>query len=493
MNSHVYFIDADCYSRMTRVRMVLEHPTTMIQHHDFENYPQGTTPHTTAPFDYLIAGLKKTLDVGFWMTGNSSSPWALQTLDLAGAFVSPGLGVLTLIFLWIWARRLSLVYRGMLLILSAISPILVHGTVLGRPDHQSLAMALMAMALGAEWALIEAPTRSWALVGGMAWGLGLWVTLYEPLILLILVLILLAFFNRPSLFTRNRAYEFGLMLVIFTISIGIEGWRIEPPNSTLLHYFQNWEKTIGELNRLSPGSPLLFRWTTWLLLAAPVLFAWRALTDRRAIPLFIFVAATYGLTLWQMRWGYFFALVFAMSLPFFMQTIRWRWVAWTLFVVSLWPVAQEWEDRLFPEGDAALRIAEERSDKVLLRETADQLISKKTLPILAPWWWSPPLVYWSGQPALGGSSHESLSGIVDTALFFNTDQPEVALAILRTRKVARVVVYDSDRVQATSSTLLGETGSVNSMARILYQHPHLAPSFLKLEYENQGFKIFNVQ
>ena len=493
INGHIYFIDGDCYSRMTRVQMVLEHPTTIIQHHDFENYPQGITPHTTAPFDYLIAGMKKVLDIGFLLTGNKDSPWAAQTLDLAGAIVSPLLGVLTVVFLWGWSCRLRLPFRGMLLILSAVSPILVHGTLLGRPDHQSLAIFLMNVALGAEWALIQAPSRIWALIAGIAWGLGLWVTLYEPLILLTLVLVVLIIFNRHSLFSRNRADEFGLILIILAISIGIEGWRVEPPNSIILHYFQNWEKSIGELGRLMPWSPLLFRWSSLMLLVAPVLFIGRARTDRRAIPLFIFVTSVYGLTLWQMRWGYFFVLIFSMSLTYFMPFIRWRSIAWILFVLSLWPVAQEWEERLFPEGALAQRHAEDRFDKMLLREAAETLISKNSLPILAPWWWSPPLVYWSGQPAVGGSSHESLSGIVDSARFFNTDQPDVALAILRARKVMRVLIYDSDRVLETSSTLLGEPTPKNSMAQILYTHPLSAPSFLKLDYENQAFKVYSVK
>ena len=55
VNGRVYFVDADCYSRMTRVRMVREHPLTIIRHHDFENWPQGITPHTTTPMDWLVA------------------------------------------------------------------------------------------------------------------------------------------------------------------------------------------------------------------------------------------------------------------------------------------------------------------------------------------------------------------------------------------------------------------------------------------------------
>ncbi|MFM8683996.1 MAG: hypothetical protein ACKOEG_09515, partial [Chthoniobacterales bacterium] len=53
----VVFADGDCHSRMQRAAMVAEKPGTIVRTHDFENYPRGTTPHTTAPMDYLIAGL----------------------------------------------------------------------------------------------------------------------------------------------------------------------------------------------------------------------------------------------------------------------------------------------------------------------------------------------------------------------------------------------------------------------------------------------------
>src|SRR5207249_7606816 len=51
---NVYFTDADCYARMTRVRMCEKNPGLIVRHHNFDNFPQGTTPHTTAPLDYLI-------------------------------------------------------------------------------------------------------------------------------------------------------------------------------------------------------------------------------------------------------------------------------------------------------------------------------------------------------------------------------------------------------------------------------------------------------
>src|SRR5436305_13608386 len=58
---NVYFTDADCYARMTRVRMCAKNPGLVIRRHNFENFPRGTTPHTTAPLDYVIVGLAITL------------------------------------------------------------------------------------------------------------------------------------------------------------------------------------------------------------------------------------------------------------------------------------------------------------------------------------------------------------------------------------------------------------------------------------------------
>ncbi len=117
---NVYFADADCYARMTRAQMVREKPGLIIRHHEFENFPQGTIPHTTAPLDYLIVALSLFLN-----------PFTAHALDLAGAFVSPLLALLGGWFLWWWSRRMKFRYRWVMLILYAISPILVHGTELG--------------------------------------------------------------------------------------------------------------------------------------------------------------------------------------------------------------------------------------------------------------------------------------------------------------------------------------------------------------------------
>src|SRR5438094_9180868 len=78
----INFIDADCYARMTRARICFERPGTIVRRHDFENFPIGTSPHTTAPFDYLIAAIAAVL-----------ASASKNALDLAGAVVSPLLSV----------------------------------------------------------------------------------------------------------------------------------------------------------------------------------------------------------------------------------------------------------------------------------------------------------------------------------------------------------------------------------------------------------------
>ena len=138
----INFIDADCYARMTRARICFERPGTIVRRHDFENFPIGTSPHTTAPFDYLIAAIAAGL-----------TPVSKNALDLAGAVVSPLLSVALGIFLCWWTRKMRVRFRWALLILYAASPILAHGFALGRPDHQSLLITLITVALCAEWSL----------------------------------------------------------------------------------------------------------------------------------------------------------------------------------------------------------------------------------------------------------------------------------------------------------------------------------------------------
>ena len=481
IGGRIYFVDADCYSRMTRARMVAEHPGMIVRHHDFENFPQGVKSHTTAPLDYLIVVGKKILDAGFAIfDSGKTSVLHDQTLDLSGALISPLLGVLGAVFLAAWAWALRLRFWGMTLLLYAVCPILVHGTVLGRPDHQALLIVLLLVALGAEIALARKEAdvaevgsgslRMWGVISGVAWALSLWVSLYEPLILLGAVLGLWLVCDRRALLAPERRAGWIAFAAILAFAFLLEGWRIEMPDASMRAYFTNWKASIGELAHLDLRSPVLSRWLGWTVLAAPVLLVLARKTERRALPMLALLPVTLGLTVWQIRWGYFLAVVFVLALPLFLPVFRRAWIAWPVFIVALWPVAQGWDAQLFPNEIAQRDLAVKRAEVVALRSIASAKTGANGGPFIAPWWLSPPIAYWTGQPGIAGSSHESLPGTVDAARVYLAPDAAAALPILRARKVAWILSDAPERVVPNSAALLGVPPPEKCLAREFARH-----------------------
>ncbi|MEY2495787.1 MAG: hypothetical protein QOJ45_2279 [Verrucomicrobiota bacterium] len=479
----IYFTDADCYSRMTRVRMCAEHPGLILRHHSFENFPAGTTPHTTAPFDYLIVALAAAL-----------KPFTARSLDLAGAIVSPFLALLGGWFLWWWSRQSRLRYRAGLLLLYAASPILAHGGELGRPDHQSLLLLLLTVAICAEWTLQTNPSREWSLVSGGAWGLALWVSVYEPLVLLAVVLISHALFARQNFTARVRALGWIVCGTIVALALLIEqrlpGWSgfVSDP------IMANWARTIGELNHVPLTDVIWLSWAGLLLIPLPALL-WIAVRRTRAVPFFLaaLLAATFLLTVWQARWAYFFVIIFALIIPGLLAVTPTRIVAYVALGVSLWPILKSWDEKFWPnESENVLRL-ERRFEAVKWRETAKLLVARTETPFLAPWWWSPAVAYWSGQPGLAGSSHEALSGIAESARFYLAPDAATAREISITNKIVWVLVYDADRTAQNSSAILGISPPAEPLCRVLDRTPAEAPRFLQLVSQNAACKLFRVR
>ncbi len=455
---NIYFVDADCYARMTRVQMCAQKPGLIVRHHDFENFPNGTTPHTTAPFDYLILGLSLAL-----------KSFTAQSLDLAGAWISPLLALITGWFLWWWSRRMRFRYRWVMLILYAISPILVHGTELGRPDHQSLLILLVTIGICAEWSVqmksaekaASAEVNRWAAVSGVTWGLALWVSAYEPLVIFFIVTATAFLINRAALFGRARRAGWILFAAIIVIALLIE--RRVPSVATFQSNpsFENWARTIGELAHLSPVNPVWFRWCGFLLLVAPFLI-WTCIRRRngpqelRFLPVYVLLIATYFLTIWQARWGYFFVLIFALALPALLAPIKSGVAIWIAFVLSIFPILRDWDQKLWPNEEQLASRVEKRIESAQIRELALSLRSSEVHPFLAPWWLSPSIAYWSGQPGVAGSSHESLNGTEDSARFFLSEDLQRAREILQKRRVTWVFVYDSERVTQNSAAIVNE-------------------------------------
>jgi hypothetical protein len=489
---NIYFTDADCYARMTRVRMCSEHPGLIVRHHDFENFPTGTTPHTTAPLDYVILALSILL-----------KPFTAHSLDLAGALISPLLALLGGWFLWWWSAKFR--YRWITLIVYAISPIVVHGTELGRPDHQSLLMLLVTVAICAEWSLqaetspVSAPDRDkWSIVGGIAWGLAIWTSAYESLVLLLLVLVASGLKNPKTIAARSRRGGWVSLIVVILIALLIER-RI--PSFSILYsdsLFRNWARTIGELAHISPANPIWLRWCGYLLLVTPFLI-WLSVIKTRhksneITPKFILAlfVATYLLTIWQARWGYFFVLVLALAMPSLLEPIKSRTAVWIAFFLSIFPMLRDWDEKLWPnEAQLADRVAQ-RNESEQLRDMALNLQSPENHPFLAPWWLSPEIAYWSNQPGVAGSSHESLPGIEDSARFFVSQDWGTAHKLLENHKVAWVIAYDSQRTAQNSGQILGTAVPQQPVCKMLDKVATTSPPFLFLSAQNGIAKLYRV-
>ena len=148
-------------------------------------------------------------------------------------------------------------------------------------------------------------------------------------------------------------------------------------------------------------------------------------------------------------------------------------LAAAIFIIALFPIARSW-DRMFTDEELARRM-ENRVELVELHAIA----LKCDGPFLAPWWFSPALSYWSRQPGVGGSSHESIEGVIESAKFFGTQSAEEVAQIFKKRNVRWIVAYDADRVARNSSQILEHPISPGAFCFLLDRRPSEAPPFLR--------------
>jgi hypothetical protein len=480
VGGQIYFVDADCYARMIRARTVMEHPGTIVRHHDFENFPAGTTPHTAAPLDYLIVVLAAAL-----------RPVTSQPLNLAGALISPLLALAGAWFLWWWSRNVPWPGRYAALLTYALSAILVHGTALGRPDQQGLLILLLFVALAAEWRLWEKPTCGWSMVSGISWGLALWVSLYEPLILLAAMILGGIIISRGQMFGRPRRIGWTILLGIVLLAALVERRWPEPPG--VEPFFANWARTIGELQPLSLTNPIWLSWVGGSILFSPLLIAF-ALRQRIMSWFFLgLLILLFLLTSWEARWGYFFAIAFVLTIPAQFGVVRQKWMRAGLLVIALLPLLQFWDDRLWPNEETTVGRAIARREAVEWRAMASRLRGQAPGAILAPWWLGPAIAWWSGQPVVAGSSHESLPGIAESARFFLATSAQEARGILERRRVRWVLIGDEERVVANSAAILGRPVPAAALGSTLDRTPSQAPPFLALIGQNGACKCYQTR
>ena len=301
------------------------------------------------------------------------APLTAQSLDLAGAFISPLFALVGGWFLWWWLRRFPVAGRYAALLVYTLSAILVHGTALGRPDHQSLLIVLLLVALAAEWILDEKPSVGWSVASGLAWGLALWVSLYEPLILLgTLALFSLARRGANWISPPRRTGWFVFLGVVALAALIERRWPEWPAAEP---FFSNWSATIGELKHVGLTNRIWFDWCGGLLPLSPLLlFVMRKNRTVSWAFLSLFIL-TLCLTMWEARWGYFFALIFLLTLPAQIAVVRQRWIAWTALALILLPFLIFWDTQFWPNEKNVMRQAENRMEMAQWRAAASSLAS----------------------------------------------------------------------------------------------------------------------
>jgi hypothetical protein len=332
----------------------------------------------------------------------------------------------------------------------------------------------------------------------VCWALAIWVSAYEPLVLFAILTVTAILMNRRGVFARDRRAGWILFAAIIAIAFAVEQ-RV--PSFAILHsdgHLKNWASTIGELVHVSPMNPVWLDWCGYLLLVAPFLIWMRVRTREDsaqglyALPVYVLLIVTYFLTIWQARWGYFFVLIFALVLPDLLAPIRSSAAVWIAFVLSMFPILRDWDERLWPNEAQLARRMEQRIESAQIHDLSLTLRSPEAHPFLAPWWLSPSIAYWSGQPGVAGSSHESLNGIEDTARFFLSEDFQKAREILETRHVVWVFAYDSDRVAQNSAAILNEPRPLQPLCRVLDRTPSQAPPFLIFSAQNSTCKLYAV-
>jgi len=418
-------VEADCYSQLARVQRIL-HGQGLIQNHfKVENWPEGLTPSTTAPFDYVILLLYAPLTL-----------FTTHPLDWAGALVSPALWV-GLVFFWTLfrSREFNLAGRAMFLIGSAALPAFIWATACGRPRHQSLILALMAMGLTAEyerWQIELTPKRAWNIFAGIVWGLACWTSLFEPSV----VVTVLVLFNLIVRRRENFAFlvSFG---VVMLAALLVEGVHIFVPPPEYREALVRWLGTIAEVRPVDFVG-MISRMTP-ILLILPLL-AWRLWprangnkTD--ALLILLTLLLTLFTTL-QGRWLYYSSLGELFLIVRYVQIAPAHWtrlVVLVIFLAGLFDAdyAQIENHARTPANQPSLELAQ-------IARSIDQPGG-----IMAPWWLSPGLLYFSGQPIVSGSSHCGISGIVASAEFYSATSWVDAERILRERKVRWVVAWDN--------------------------------------------------
>ena len=336
-------------------------------------------------------------------------------------------------------------------------------------------------------------------------GLLCWTSLYEPLF----VVVLLVAFN--LIVRRRETAAFGISFgIVMLLALLIEGVHvfIPPPEARVI--LGNWLQFIAEMQgtdfrgfvnmvtfSAAPEGSL------WEL--GPFLFAlavpWMAyrLWHKRLTTDWFLLLLTILLTIfacYQQRWLPYASLaeLVLVARYFQVESLVWpRAILALVFAVNvgLANYIQVFTARLRPPNQPSMELSQ-------LAHAIDH-----DGGILGPWWLSPGLLYFSGQPIVSGSSHCGISGIAASAEFFATTSWPVADAILEDRKVRWVVVWDEPTyvypLLGSSQEILGlpvstedKKGDADSTVAQTLITDHDVPDNLRLRAVTPHLKLYEV-
>lgn len=428
-----YFADADCYTRMFRVRQLLESGAWFQPFHTWENFPEGISPHTTSLLDWMIALVA--LPLNLILTNG---------LDWAGWITPPLLAAGGAWAIWHLVNRLQTDWtRWLILLTYLLHPILLWGNAAGRPDHQALLVPLLTILILVECR--RAQENRFHLPAGVLWAVALWVSLYEPVVLLLTILFghlltRITCRNHPAI-TGWPTWLAGMLGVFVPLWL-LEGARL--PDLTIWNHemLRRWLAGIGE-TRPAPAVYFLTLGLAWPM--ALVLTLRRSRTQvYRALLLLPALLAVLVLSILHQRWFYF--LPFTLSLALLPALTHWsgsfrRWLVGTLHLLPMigWLIGES----------AQLRPPQDLAD---LRRMAGQVSAPGA--IMAPGWIAPALLYYSGQPIVASSSHQSLPGILDWAQFTTGRDFVAADELLQKRQTRWIVIENPIRTYPYAIRLL---------------------------------------
>ncbi len=481
-------VEADCYSQLARDQRILQGKGLIQNHFTVENWPEGLIPSTTAPFDYAI------LLVYAPLTFFTKYP-----LDWAGALVSPLLWLALILFWTLFrSREFNLTGRALLIIGSAALPAFIWATAFGRPRHQSLILFLMALALTAEyerWHIELMRKRAWHIFAGIVWALACWTSLFEPTVVLTVLII----FN---LIVRRREnveflISYGAVMLIALLVEGVHVFNVfnlSPENSAAM---VNWLNTIAEVRGIGFSGFIQQVMCLSFVLLVPFI-SWRLLRgegDRRADGLLIVLTILLAvLTFVQRRWIYYANLTELLLIARYCQVAPIRWTQWLVMAFGLFGLV--YDNTLQLEGRLTAPANQPSVELATLARSIDEPGG-----IMAPWWLSPGLLYFSGQPIVSGSSHCGISGIVASAKFYATPSWLEAEQILKERRVRWVVIYDNpDAYYPVLNTARGILGlpfysdddkdeANETVAQVLVAN-EVVPPYLQLRAVTPSLKLY---